>query len=129
MIYMIHKRIYYIWLGKKPINEELKNNIKSWKKYNPDFEVYKIDESNFDINKYPYIKQAYDSGNWAYASDLVRLVVIYQNGGFYFDTDTKIIKSLDSLLAYKSVWALETPGIVASGLIIGAQKGDDDLKN
>lgn len=126
---MIPKRIYYIWLGKKPISKKIQENINSWKNLNPDFEICRIDESNFDINEYRYIKEAYEAGYWAYASDLVRLVVIYRNGGFYFDTDTKMIRSLNSLLKYKSVWALETPGIVASGLIIGANKGDRNLKN
>lgn len=126
---MIPQKIYYIWIGGQPINEEIQSNIESWKKYNPSFTICKIDESNFNINKYSYIKDAYNSGNFAYASDLIRLVVLYQHGGFYFDTDTKLIKPLNNLLKYKSIWALETPGIVASGLIIGTQKKDDDLKN
>ena len=126
---MIPKRIYFIWIGDKPIPKFALKNINSWKELNPTFEICKINEKNFDIESFPYIRDAYESGNYAYASDIIRLVTIYDNGGFYFDTDTRLVKPLTPFLNYKSVWALETPGIVASGLVIGAQKNDDDLKN
>ncbi len=126
---MIPKRIYYVWIGDKPLGNAEKNNIKSWKKNNPDFDIIKVDEKNFDINRFTFIKCAYESRNWAFASDLIRLVVIYQNGGFYFDTDAKLLKPLDRFCKYKSVWGMEAPGFVNSGLIIGASKKDDDLSN
>lgn len=126
---MIPQKIFYIWFGKKQLSSQTKENLITWQKCNPDYEIIKIDETNFDINKYPFIRDAYNSKNWAFASDMARLIVIYQNGGFYFDTDVKIIKSLDPLTKYKSVWGMEMPGLINSGLIIGAKKEDDDLKN
>lgn len=126
---MIPKKIYYVWLGGAPLTPSIKNNIKSWKEQNPNFQIIRIDETNFDIHRYSFIKDAYNSGNWAFASDMVRLIVIYNNGGFYFDTDVKLIKPLEPFLQYKSIWGMETPGFINSGLIIGAEKGDKHLKN
>ena len=126
---MIPKKIFYVWFGGNPLSPQIKKNLMTWKKNNPDYDLIKIDETNFDINQVLFMKDAYDSGNWAFASDVARLLVVYQNGGFYFDTDVKILKSLDKFLSYKSVWGMEIPGIINSGLVIGAQKGDNDLKS
>lgn len=126
---MIPKRIYYVWIGNKPISQSIRSNIKNWKSINPQFEIKKIDESNFDIERYPFIRDAYHTKNWAFASDLMRLIVIFENGGFYFDTDVHFRKSIESLCSKKSVWGMEAPGRVDSGLVLGAQKNDDDLNN
>ncbi|AGR65202.1 glycosyltransferase family 32 protein [Limosilactobacillus reuteri] len=126
---MIPKKIYYVWLGENPLSLDIKNNIKSWKTTNPDYDIVRIDETNFDISKYRFIEDAYNSKNWAFASDLIRLVTIYENGGFYFDTDVKLLKSLDPFVKYKSVWGMETPGLINSGLIIGAEKKDKHIGN
>lgn len=125
----IPKRIYYVWLGKNPLPKIVKKNLENWRELNPDFEIIKIDEHNFDISKYKYVEQAYRDGNWAFASDVVRLDTIYNYGGFYFDTDVYFKKNINSLCKYKSVWAMENSGLINSGLVLGAHKGDRDLEN
>lgn len=125
---MIPKRIFYVWLGGKELPKNVQQNIESWRNSNPDYKIIEINEQNYNLSKYRFVKEAYDNKMWAFASDVIRLDVIYNNGGFYFDTDVKIIKALDSLRKYKSVWGMETPGLINSGLIIGANKGDDDIE-
>lgn len=125
---MIPKRIFYVWLGKGELPIEVRNNINSWQENNPGYKIIQINEKNFDLSKYNFVKEAYDNRMWAFASDVIRLDVIYNNGGFYFDTDVKMVKPLDELRKYKSVWGMETPGLINSGLIIGANKYDDDIK-
>ncbi|WP_348636343.1 glycosyltransferase family 32 protein, partial [Lactobacillus kefiranofaciens] len=88
----IPKRIYYVWLEKNPLPKVVQKNLKNWKEVNPDFKIIRIDESNFDIKKYKYIEEAYRDKNWAFASDVVRLDIIYNYGGFYFDTDVFLKK-------------------------------------
>lgn len=126
---MIPKRIYYIWFGRQSLPEKVKNNIKSWKKFNPDFEIIQINEDNFNLSKYNFANEAYSANNWAFASDLARLDVIYNYGGFYFDTDVKLIKSLEKLRYLNSVWALENSNAINSGLIIGAHKNDSNIRS
>lgn len=125
---MIPKRIYYVWLGGNPLPDKVKDNIDTWRHCNPDYEIIEINESNCDLDKYPFARQAYDLKYWAFASDVIRLATIYEYGGFYFDTDVKMLKSLDSLRNNTSVWAMENSGDINSGLIIGAQAGDQNLK-
>lgn len=125
----IPKKIYYVWLGHNKFPKIVQKNLENWKKVNPEFKIIRIDESNYDISKYKYVKDAYADKNWAFASDLVRLDVIYNNGGFYFDTDVYFRKNINFLRKYQSVWAMENSGLINSGLIIGAHKGDRDLRN
>jgi hypothetical protein len=126
---MIPKRIYYIWIGNHPLPDKVKANIASWQEKNPDYQIIKISEDNYDIDKYQFVKDAYQQRKWAFASDVIRLDVLCQNGGFYFDTDVKMLQSLEPLRKNKSVWGMETSGEVNSGLIVGAKHGDDDLQN
>lgn len=94
---MIPKVIHYCWFGgnKKPAFVE--NCIDSWKFYCNDYEIIEWNENNFDYTENKYCKEAYDEKKWAFVSDYARLQIIKKSGGFYLDTDVKLIKSLNSL--------------------------------
>ena len=126
---LIPKKIYYVWFGRQPLPTRVQANLASWRRHNPDYEIIQINEDNFDFAQYRFARQAYDAEMWAFVADVVRLAVLHQFGGFYLDTDVRLIKPLDSLRECKSVWGLELAGQVNSGLIIGAHAGDDDLAN
>ena len=55
---MIPKVIHYCWFGGNPLPEEYKQYIESWKKYCPDYKIIEWNESNFDLNEVPYVKEA-----------------------------------------------------------------------
>ena len=97
---MIPKVIHYIWLGGAPLSPLIEKCIESWKKQCPDYEIKRWDESNLDIGKYKFAKEAYDAKNWAFASDVFRYDVLYNNGGIYLDTDVELLKPLDEFLKY-----------------------------
>ncbi len=46
---MIQKTIHYCWFGGKPLPPLAEKCIRSWKKYCPDYEIVRWDESNFDV--------------------------------------------------------------------------------
>ncbi len=94
---LIPKRIHYCWFSGRPMPEKFRNCIDSWKNYCPDYEFICWNESNFDLAKYRYTKEAAQAGKWAFIPDVVRLEVLYEYGGFYFDTDVEILKSLEPL--------------------------------
>lgn len=125
---MIPKRIFYIWFGGAPLPQQVVENLKTWRQLNPDYEIIEINEHNYDVTKNSFVAAAYRAKKWAFASDVARLEVLYQHGGFYFDTDVKMLKPLEPLREYKSVWAMEMPGYVGSGLIIGAASGDNNIE-
>ena len=43
----IPKTIHYCWFGGKPLPDEYKSYIDSWKKFCPDFKIKEWNENNF----------------------------------------------------------------------------------
>ena len=43
----------------------------------PDYEIRQWDESNYDVNKIPYIKEAYAAKKFAFVSDYARFDILY----------------------------------------------------
>lgn len=119
---MIPKIIHYCWFGQHSLPDKVAKNIMSWKKYNPDYKIIQWNEKNFDIEKYPFIRQACNQQEFAFASDMARLIIIYQFGGFYVDTDVEILRSLDSLRNHQVFMGLEDSDAINTGLMFGAVK-------
>lgn len=59
----IPKRISYCWFGGNPLPDRVKKCIDSWKRICPDYEIIRWDEKNYNINKIPFIKEAYKEKN------------------------------------------------------------------
>lgn len=126
---MIPKKIHYCWFGKKPLPNDVKQCIESWKKYASDYEIIEWNESNFDINCHPFLKAAYEAKVWAFVSDYARLKIIYENGGIYFDTDVELLRKPDFLLSHKFYIGIQQMGKFANtGLGFGAESGNIIVK-
>lgn len=125
---MIPKIIHYCWFGNGELSELAQKCIASWKKYCPDYEIKQWNETNFDISECKYMKQAYEAKKWGFVPDYARNKIIYENGGFYFDTDVEIVKNLDSLLSEKCIISFESYKFVNGGNIIAGEKGNPVLK-
>lgn len=104
---MIPKIIHYCWFGKGLMPASQKAYIQTWKKFMPGYEIKRWDESNFDINCNAYVRHAYDRKMFAYVSDYARLWALYNEGGFYFDTDVELFRSLDSLCTHRFLSGIE----------------------
>lgn len=124
---MIPKRIIYAWFGNKSYPHHLQEYKENWKKLNPDYDFLEINENNFDIDYCKFTREAYDSGNMAFVSDVARVWAVNKYGGIYLDVDVELLKSLDFLLNNSQFWAEEEPGMVASGLIFGSESNDELL--
>lgn len=120
---MIPKKIHYCWFGRGEKPKLAKKCIASWKKYCPDYEIIEWNEDNFNLDYSVYTRYCYEHKKWAYLSDLVRLVVVYQYGGIYFDTDVEVVSSFDALLDNEAFFAFENDCAVATGLGFGAVAG------
>ena len=121
----IPKTIHYIWFGKNPKTQLVKRCIDSWKKFLPDYEIVEWNEDNYDVNKCRYLKEAYQKGKWAFASDYARFDILNQYGGIYFDTDVEVLKPLpDHLFSGKHAFCgMESTGAIAPGLIFACESG------
>lgn len=118
----IPKVINFCWFGGKEFPEDVKKCIESWKKFCPDYKIIKWDENNFDIQKYKFVKEAYEQKKWAFVTDVARLDIIYNNGGIYFDTDVELIKNIDDLLDQECFFGFESQKYVNTGIGFGAIK-------
>lgn len=119
---MIPKVIHYVWVGGNPLTPLAERCIESWKKYCPDYEIKRWDETNFDINSNRYCKEAYESKKWAFVSDYIRVKVLYEYGGIYMDTDVEVTKPLDKFLENSAFVGFENDEFIQTG-IIGVEKG------
>lgn len=102
--------------------------INSWSIICPDYEVIEWNESNFNINQHPFLKYCYDNKKYAFLSDFARLLIVYDHGGIYFDTDVELIKKPDDLLNCHAFFAFENNEYVATGLGFGAEKNNNTLR-
>lgn len=114
---MIPKVIHYCWFGRGKMPELALKCIASWKKYLPDYEIKEWNEDNFNLDLYPYVREAYNARKFAFVTDVVRLYALYTEGGIYMDTDVEVIKSLNSLLQYKAVSGFESETQIPTGLM------------
>lgn len=125
---MIPKKIHYCWFGGNPKPDSVQKCINSWKEYCTDYEIIEWNEINFDIHCMPFVEQAYEAKKYAFVSDVARLMVVYENGGLYFDTDVEAVKSFDDLLGNKAFFGFENNEYVASGLGFGSEAGIEFFK-
>lgn len=120
----IPKIIHYCWFGGTPLPKSAQKCIASWRKYLPDYEIKEWNESNFDVNIIPYTAQAYQAKKYAYVSDYVRFLVLYQYGGLYFDVDVEIIRPIDDIIAKGPFMGCESPAVIGeSPVALGVAPG------
>ncbi|CAM3980848.1 Glycosyltransferase sugar-binding region containing DXD motif protein [Vibrio aerogenes CECT 7868] len=118
----IPKKIHYCWFGGNELPELTIQCIESWKKFCPDYEIIRWDESNVDLNSCQFVKEAYAAKQWAFVSDYIRLKVVEACGGIYLDTDVELLTSLEPFLNLQAFMGFQFDDrhLVASGLGFGA---------
>lgn len=120
---MIPKVIHYCWFGGKPLPDEARKCIESWKKFLPDYKIKEWNESNFDINSNNYVRQAYESRKFAFVTDYVRLYALATEGGIYMDTDVEALKSYNPFLHHVAFSGFENNNFVPTGMMASEAGG------
>ncbi len=77
----IPKIIHYFWFGGNSLPEDVKKCMESLKKFCPDYQIIRWDESNYDYRKNQYMIEAYESKKWRFVSEYPRKDIMYQNEG------------------------------------------------
>lgn len=129
---MIPKVIHYCWFGRGKMPKLALMCIESWKKYLPEYEIKEWNEDNFNIDLYPYAREAYDNRKFAFVADVVRLYALYHEGGIYMDTDVEVLKSLNPFLSHHAFSGFETERSISTGLLASEKGGKwvkDNLDN
>lgn len=121
---MIPKIIHYCWFGGSELPEVAQECIASWEKFCPDYEIKRWDESNYDVEKNQYTREAYLNKKWAFLTDYARLDILYNEGGVYMDTDVKMIKPITPLTNQGAFMAFEQCGRVNTGIGFACEPGN-----
>lgn len=83
-----------------------------------------------DLDKYQFVRDAYDAKKFAFASDVLRTDILYNEGGIYLDVDVELLKPIDNILSQgKNIGGFEKSNLLAPGLIWAVEKNDIHLKN
>lgn len=130
---MIPKVIHYCWFGEKPLNQEARQCISSWRKFAPGFEIKEWNETNYDVKKNKYITEAYINKKYAFVSDYARLDIIYHEGGIYLDVDVELVKPITHLVGHLAFMGKQTEfngnWYVNTGLGFGAEAKNTIIKS
>ncbi|MCI8835891.1 MAG: hypothetical protein HFH24_11060 [Ruminococcus sp.] len=112
---LIPRKIHYCWFGGREKPVFLQKCMETWKEMCPDYEMIEWNESNYDVNRHDYTKEAFEKGKYGFVTDAARLDILYENGGIYLDTDVTLEKNLDILLFQKGFIGTEKWGNVNTG--------------
>lgn len=127
---MIPKIIHTCWFSGEEYPDDVKRCMKSWETVLPDYEVRVWNATILadpDIQNCPYVVEAIQTGKWAFASDYVRLYVLYKYGGIYLDGDIEVIKSFNHVLDNKAFTGFEDNTRI-SAWIFGSERGNELFK-
>lgn len=118
---MIPKKIHYIWLGGNKKSNLSNICINSWYEKLYDYEIIEWNESNLNLDKIAsensFFAKCRQYKLWAYMADYLRLVLLYEHGGIYMDTDVQVLQSYNPLLNNNFFIGLETGNYIGTGVI------------
>lgn len=101
---MIPKIIHYCWYGNKNSQTKIvKDCINSWCLYFKNWEFIEWNEGNSDLSKCLFAQKMLKQKKYAFVSDYIRLMALYQYGGVYLDTDVMVFKAFNDLLNDKMI--------------------------
>ena len=117
---MIPKIIHcYCWFwGQYELGKANRNISKPGAKFAQNYEIKRWDESTIDLSKFgSYLQKPTKQEEWAFVSDVVRLVCISDRRRIYMDTDVEVVKPLDDLLNYEAFMGFEIETKISTGII------------
>lgn len=111
---MIPKIIHCVWLSGDDKPVLYLNCLKSWQEKMPDYEIkeWSLDKFPNEVTEHPFVKGALESRKWAYATDYIRLWLLYNYGGIYMDLDVMVFKSFNPFLEHGFFTSIELNPIV-----------------
>jgi len=123
---MIPKIIHTCWFSNEEFPDDIRRCMNTWKTKLPEYEI-RIWNSDIlkepDIMNCAYVMEAIKAKKWAFASDFIRLFVLYKYGGIYLDSDIEVLKSFDDILDQRAFTGFEDDKNI-SAWIFGSEKSN-----
>lgn len=120
---MIPQKLHYCWFSNEPYPENIQRCLESWKKFLPDFEWVLWDSEKAKATGIPWVSEAIQQKKWAFAADAVRLYALYNEGGFYLDTDVEVLRPFDGLRERASAFGYENGSRRIEAAVMGCEAG------
>ena len=106
---IMHKTIYVDGMDTPKFNKKMQFAIDSFQKFNPDYtlkiyngkdmiEYIKLHYSEVELNTFNSLQP------YAYKTDFFRMLLLYNEGGFYSDIRSVCLKSFDSIFPSDMEW-------------------------
>jgi hypothetical protein len=117
---LIPRVFHQIWLGDKPLPREYVGYQGSWTKHHPGWElkVWREEDLPADLRR-PEAAEKLRAP--AERADILRLELLWREGGVYMDTDFECLRSIEPLLdGHDFVIGLAKPGRVNNAFIASA---------
>ena len=132
---MIPKVVHYIWLGKGQKSKLSQICINGWGPVLIDYKIIEWNEDNLDLDNIAennkFFAECRKRHFWAFMADYLRLKILYEQGGVYFDTDIQVIKDLSPILNRTILIGYEKDyaGNMQIGTgVLGCEKGNPIIK-
>jgi mannosyltransferase OCH1-like enzyme len=94
---LVPKILHQIWLGDQPLPEEFANYRETWRAHHPAWEHLLWTEDNLPADlRRPEVYERLRVP--AERSDILRLELLWRQGGVYVDTDFECLRPLDPLI-------------------------------
>lgn len=143
---MIPKVIHCVWLSGEEKSTLYKQCMESWQNIMPEYHIREWSLNNLpdEIKKQAFVRTACEAGKWAYATDFIRLWLLYNYGGIYLDMDVMVYRSFDPFLHHRvfssveynplAYWQSikrekEIRGVAIEAALMGAEAGHPWIKD
>ena len=118
---MIPATIHYCWFGGKPLPEKFRPYLDSWRRHMPNHRIHEWNEGNTRVHS-EYLRQNLEEKNWSFVADYVRFQCLYEEGGYYLDTDVELLQPLpgadaDAVLGFENVLDRVSKNPVGSAIL------------
>lgn len=111
---MIPKRIFYVWGAGEDKRRDVNACIQSWRTIMPDFEIVEINQEStkyfnwaHEVATNDWFRAITERNLWAFIADYVRIKVLLDNGGVYFDTDVQVVRSVADLMGDRAIVGIQ----------------------
>lgn len=120
---MIPKVVHYCWLSGAPWDPLTTRCFESWQYHLRDFDFRLWDRPSVPSDV-PFLDRMLATGDWAFASDYLRLHALDTVGGVYLDLDVEVLRTFTPLLDQRAFVGYEDadPARLACH-VIGAEPG------
>lgn len=103
----IPKVIHCVWLSGDEKPQLIKECLASWKTVMPDYEIREWGMADVKNIKSDFLHGAIAARKWAFATDFLRVWILYHYGGIYMDLDVYVYQKFDKFLDHRAFSGIE----------------------